>query len=265
MTRPSPASLRKNETGRTAREASVEPDGWARHSPLERPARTQTALASEVVPRSLEEIVPEKKRDDSPKGHDGASLMTLRPRQGAHHHPVLSGSRPHGGRAGVPALPEIEERVRRYWDADDTFQASVDATRRARRLQRVRVLRRPAVRQRAAALRAPADRLRQGRRAAVPDDARPPGRAPVRLGLPRPAGRGRGREAAGDQDQGRDPGARHREVQPGAGVRAAVHPEWQEYVTSQARWVDFDHDYKTLELPTWERCFGRSRPCTTRR
>ena len=23
--------------------------------------------------------------------------------------------------------------------------------------------------------------------------------------------------------------------------------EWQEYVTRQARWVDFDHDYKTLE------------------
>jgi len=28
--------------------------------------------------------------------------------------------------------------------------------------------------------------------------------------------------------------------------------EWEEYVTRQARWVDFDHDYKTLDLPYME-------------
>ncbi len=28
--------------------------------------------------------------------------------------------------------------------------------------------------------------------------------------------------------------------------------EWQDYVTRQARWVDFDHDYKTLDLPYME-------------
>lgn len=28
--------------------------------------------------------------------------------------------------------------------------------------------------------------------------------------------------------------------------------EWQAYVTRQARWVDFDHDYKTLDLPYME-------------
>ena len=28
--------------------------------------------------------------------------------------------------------------------------------------------------------------------------------------------------------------------------------EWQEYVTRQARWVDFEHDYKTLDLPYME-------------
>ena len=28
--------------------------------------------------------------------------------------------------------------------------------------------------------------------------------------------------------------------------------EWREYVTRQARWVDFDHDYKTLDLPYME-------------
>ena len=30
-------------------------------------------------------------------------------------------------------------------------------------------------------------------------------------------------------------------------VGAAYTQEWQDYVTRQARWVDFDHDYKTLE------------------
>ena len=28
--------------------------------------------------------------------------------------------------------------------------------------------------------------------------------------------------------------------------------EWQAYVTRQARWVDFDHDYKTLDQPYME-------------
>ena len=28
--------------------------------------------------------------------------------------------------------------------------------------------------------------------------------------------------------------------------------EWRDYVTRQARWVDFDHDYKTLDLPYME-------------
>ena len=28
--------------------------------------------------------------------------------------------------------------------------------------------------------------------------------------------------------------------------------EWQDYVTRQARWVDFEHDYKTLDLPYME-------------
>ena len=93
------------------------------------------------------------------------------------------------------------------------------------RRQRVRVLRRPAVRQRAAALRPPADRLRQGRRAALRDHARPTGRAPVRLGHPRPARRGRSRTPARHQAQVRDRGDGRRRVQrrlPDFG--AALHP-----------------------------------------
>ena len=85
--------------------------------------------------------------------------------------------------------------------------------RPARTAQRVRLLRRPALRQRPAALRPPADRLRQGHRPALPDHARPPRRAPLRLGHPRPARRARGDEPARHQDQGGDPRARHRGLQ----------------------------------------------------
>ena len=103
-----------------------------------------------------------------------------------------------------------------YWEDDDTFQASVEQRDAGReRRQRVRLLRRPAVRQRAAALRPPAHRLRQGPDPALPDDARPPGRAPLRLGHPRPARRARGDAPARHQDHRRDPRAGHREVQRG--------------------------------------------------
>ena len=74
------------------------------------------------------------------------------------------------------------------------------------RRERVRVLRRAAVRQRPAPLRPPAHRLRQGRGAPLPDHAGPPGRPPLRLGLPRPAGRDAGREGA----RGLGPGGHHR-------------------------------------------------------
>lgn len=37
--------------------------------------------------------------------------------------------------------------------------------------------------------------------------------------------------------------------------------EWKEYVTRQARWVDFDNGYKTSIRPSWSRSSGRLRPC----
>ena len=128
------------------------------------------------------------------------------------------------------------------------------ARRRRERRQRVRLLRRPAVRQRPAALRPPAHRLRQGRGAALPDHARPAGRAPLRLGLPRPARRGRGREAARHHHQGRDPRrwAWTSSTRPAAPRCCAYTQDWERYVTRQARWVDFANDYKTLDLDYME-------------
>ena len=125
-----------------------------------------------------------------------------------------------------PDLPAIERDVLARWERDDTFRRSVEQRQAGRqRRQRVRVLRRPAVRQRAAALRPPADRIREGRRAALPDDARPPRRAPLRLGLPRAAGRGAGREGARHLRTPRDHRVRHRPLQRRLPhERAAVHP-----------------------------------------
>ena len=105
------------------------------------------------------------------------------------------------------------------------------------------------VRQRAPPLRPPAHRLREGRRPPLPDHAGPPGRTSLRLGLPRPAGRDADREGARRLGPGRDHRVRHRasSTRP-AGPRSCASPgEWERYVTRQARWVDFDDDYKTMD------------------
>ena len=168
------------------------------------------------------------------------------------------GSYPLAGATAVdphPDFPDLEQAVLAYWAADGTFQASIDEPpgRRERR-QRVRLLRRPAVRQRPAALRPPAHRLRQGRGAALPDHARAARRAPVRLGHPRSARRGRGRAAArasSTSPRSRRWGSRRSTTPAATSVLRYTH-EWQEYVTRQARWVDFDNDYKTLDLTYME-------------
>ena len=87
------------------------------------------------------------------------------------------------------------------------------ATGGGERRQRIRLLRRPALRQRAPALRAPPDRLREGRGAALPHDAWQAGRAALRLGLPRAAGRDGDGEGARRLGAAGDPRVRHRPLQ----------------------------------------------------
>ena len=113
-------------------------------------------------------------------------------------------------------LPAHRGAVLERWERDGTFFASIaqrEDQRDVGRRRGVRVLRRAAVRQRPAALRAPAHRVRQGRRAALPHDARPGRPPPLRLGLPRPAGRGRGREGARHRRAPGDHRLRHRRLQ----------------------------------------------------
>ena len=98
------------------------------------------------------------------------------------------------------------------------------ALARARHLPRVRapppgrravgVLRGAADRERAPGLPPRARARVQGHLPALPDDARPLRRAQGRLGLPRPAGRDRGRAEARLPPQGRHRALRHRRVQP---------------------------------------------------
>ena len=154
--------------------------------------------------------------------------------------------------AAEPALPRRSSaRCSTFWKADDTFRASIEQPRgRAG----VGLLRRPAVRERPAALRAPAHRVREGPVPALPDDARQEGRPRLRLGHPRPARRARGDEAARHHREGArssawasPPSTRRR-----ASRCCAYTREWEDYVTRQARWVDFERGYKTLDTDYME-------------
>ena len=164
-------------------------------------------------------------------------------------------------------LPEAGGRRSRVLAARQDLRGQRRRSRRRRkRRERVRLLRRPAVRQRPAALRPPADRLRQGRRAALPDDARPPGRAPLRLGLPRAPRRVRGREAARHLAQERDRGDGRRAVQRRLPrLRAALHRRLAR-ATSLGRRAGWTSSTTTRRstCPTWKASCGRSRRSGTR-
>ena len=166
-----------------------------------------------------------------------------------------------------PDLPAIERAVLDRWARRRHVRGvGRAAPGRRERQQRVRVLRRPAVRQRPAALRAPADRLRQGRRAALPDDARATRRAPLRVGLPRPARRGRSREGARHLRPPGDHRVRHRPVQRRLPhERAAVHAA-SGSATSPARRAGSTSTTTTRPSTstTWRASCGRSRRCGTR-
>ena len=145
-----------------------------------------------------------------------------------------------------PNFPALELDVLDYWDARRHLPRQHRAPRRC---PGVRLLRRAAVRQRTAALRPSADRLRQGHRAAVPHDARLQGGAPLRLGHPRAARRTRGRSGSSASPTSRRSKrwASRSSTMPAERRCCGTPNEWRAYVTRQARWVDFDNDYKTLD------------------
>ena len=117
------------------------------------------------------------------------------------------------------------------------------------RRRAVRLLRRSAVCHRPAALRPPARRHDQGHRAALPDDARPLRRAPLRLGLPRAARRVR--DGAGARASAASATSRRWawtcSTRRAAASCCATPRSGAQIVTRMGRWVDFDNDYKTMD------------------
>ena len=109
------------------------------------------------------------------------------------------------------SFPELEERVLARWREEGVFERSLAQPRGRPGLE---LLRGTADRQRPPRL-PPRPRPRlQGRLPALQDDVRVPGAAQGGLGLPRPAGRARGRKAARHLLQAGDRGVRDRRVQP---------------------------------------------------
>jgi hypothetical protein len=161
-----------------------------------------------------------------------------------------------------PRLPDIEDRVLARWHDEHAFEASVEARPAG---ERVRLLRRSAVRERPSPLRPPPHRVREGHGAPVPDHAGPPRGAPLRLGLPRPPRRGGGRAPARRERPRPSRRLRHRRFNDFCRTSVLRYTsEWERYVTRQARWVDFANDYKTLDLDYMESVMWAFKPCGTR-
>src|SRR5690348_1607359 len=141
LIRPSPVSLRKNgHRPRAGAGALLEPDGRARHSPRmsgrhpasKRPGGRQArwyrgtaaglSARGDVVLVSREKPKPREDREGPPMTYPKASASQA----GTSQAQAGNGSQDSSG--GVPAsprFPAIEEDVLAYWEADDTFRASV--------------------------------------------------------------------------------------------------------------------------------------------
>jgi isoleucyl-tRNA synthetase len=147
---------------------------------------------------------------------------------------------------GAPNFPALESDVLQYWDSDDTFRASV--ARRDGAPEYV-FYDGPPFANGLPHYGTPADRIRQGHRAAVPHMRGY--KVDRRFGWDT-----HGLPAELEVQRQLDITDKSQIEEMGIGkfndaCRASVlryTNEWQAYVTRQARWVDFENDYKTLDL-----------------
>src|SRR5699024_10255120 len=235
LIRPSPGSFRKN--GVCAR--SVEPDGSARDSRNEAAPRGKRGGTADAPSRVR--IVLERKPDSK----DRARMTSER------LYPRHTGS---GEVTPSPSLPAVEQDILAYWAADDTFRASIEA--------------RPAG--------------ESGENEFVFYDGPPFANGLPHYGhlltgyvkdvVPRfQTMIGKRVERRFGWDHHGQPAELEAERILGitdktqieemgieafnAECRSSVlryTKEWQEYVTRQARWVDFENDYKTLDASYME-------------
>ena len=228
------------------RGASVEPDGTRPVTAVDERSRASARrerAASEVVPRCR----PAGRRASSSSRVEAGSAERPLSSAPAEHRDVPEGRpRAHGHRR--PVDPAVPRRSRsgslRYWDEDGTFVASVEQRPAGDgRQQRVRLLRRAAVRQRPAALRPPAHRLRQGRRARATRRCAAAGSSAASAGTATACPpRWRPRRSSASRSKARDRRPRASRVQrrlPHLGA-ASTPRTGSEYVNRQARWVDFE-------------------------
>ena len=164
-------------------------------------------------------------------------------------------------RAGYPAVPAhpsfpaLEREVLDFWAADDTFQASVDARPGRRRTAATSssstTARRSPTACRTTATCSPAT-SRTSCRATRPCAAGTSSAASAGTPTACPP-RSRPSSSSGIKDK-----SEIEEMGVAAfndACRSSVlryTDEWRDYVTRQARWVDFDNDYKTLDLDYME-------------
>ena len=190
----------------------------------------------------------------------GRRLASGEVRQGDEHRMMGEQGSLIGGRTplGVQAVPAIAaESLERIADQQRPclqpalpFSEPSHAVAAWRRAAQADVRARGLAGHRHAALRPPAGRHDQGHRAALLEHARPPGRASLRLGLPRPADRGPG---PGGPRPGKAPaeirteGRRCPSTSSAARMVQTYVAEWRKTVTRMGRWVDFDNDYKTMD------------------
>ena len=167
-------------------------------SRAQRSGSPRTRRPRRVVPRGRTPgLVPSARIDTEPKEHPPCRSPTA----------SQPATRPLPPQVDLPAM---ERDVLAFWARERHLRAQPRADRRRRAVD---VLRGPADRQRQA--RRPPRRgpRLQGRVPPVQDDAGLPRGPQGRLGLPRPAGRARGREGARLHRQGRHRGLRRRRVQ----------------------------------------------------
>ena len=157
-------------------------------------------------------------------------------------------------RPGEPDLPEVERRVLDHWAADKTFQASVDGrdpgaaattstssttARRSPTACRTTATCSPATsRTSCPATRPCAAGGSSAASAGTATDCRP---------------RWRRRSSSASPARRRSSTSAWRKFNEACRTSVLRYtPEWERYVTRQARWVDFANDYKTLDLAYME-------------
>ena len=214
---------------RSRASAQLEPNGLARHSPTT--SGTARACASGVVPRH-----------SAPDASSSWPSDALGQQRRAHDLPQGLPSR----RAEPPDFPAIEEAVLAYWDADDTFRASVCAPRRRRPSTSSTTARRSPTACRTTATCSPAT-SRTSCRGTRPCAATrwSAGSAGTPTACP-PNSRRCASSASQTTDEIDEMGIEKFNEACRASVLKYT-DEWRAYVTRQARWVDFDNDYKTLD------------------